>query len=157
MTNYRREARSHAARAGGATRSARRDAEFAAEQYEAAAKWTGIARERTARPSPWATAAEAERTAQVLTHLADSVLRASFRDDERAETYRQRAAKYRVLADEQDARIAEFKATVSAVCWDYQCGSCDGTRADGASCEHHCHEKPSPAVTSEAASQCINR
>jgi hypothetical protein len=147
MTNYRSEARSYAARAGGATRRAERAARDAEEFYQLAARQLRDAARLAARcdravADPQWGAARNEESARILTHIADTELRQSFRYDIDAEHCRQLAAKYRVWANEQDARIAEYRAKVSATCWTYDCGSCDGKRADGASCEHHCHTDP---------------
>jgi hypothetical protein len=103
-TDYAAQARSYSATAAAATRRARKDAAFSADQYESAAHNSWRASAMTKRPMNSRSlelAAHYESQARSDTRVGDTYLRASFHADGLAEFYRGLAARYREMAARQ--------------------------------------------------------
>lgn len=102
-TDYAAQARSYSATAAAATRRARKEAAYAADNYDLAAhdRWRASAMaQRPMNSRSLELAAHYEDRARMFTRTADASLRHSFHATGNAEFYRELAGRYR----EMDAR-----------------------------------------------------
>ena len=101
MQTSAQRARSHSARAGAYTRRAEKFARQAASFYQTSRGWAQQAERLTRTPVMWTkdyTPAEMEASARTWAGIADTFLRMSFDETDRATHYREMAALARELA-----------------------------------------------------------
>jgi len=111
---YRRDAARYYARH-------RKGAQDAARYYALAADQKKHARWLTSRPDIWeefafGSPADTERYAQTLERIADHELKSSARDYASSQHYRDLSKVYQNWADEQTARVEQYKAEHLAEC-----------------------------------------
>jgi hypothetical protein len=96
VQTYAKEIRCYRATAGGATKQAKKHAQFAADSYARAAQYRAAAAQLMAfgRPENLTSAAEYERMARLSEHLGDRFIQHSAFQDQQAVFYRGLAARY---------------------------------------------------------------